>query len=49
MADVVVEEDLDDVLVSRVQQQQLPRSAALIARLPEGVVIPDGICPAPQE
>lgn len=46
MADVVVEEDLDDVLVSRVQQQQLPRAAALVARLPERVVVPDGVRPA---
>ena len=48
MAYVVIEEDLDDVFVSRVQQQQLPGTAALVARLPERVVVPDCVCPARQ-
>ncbi len=46
MADVVVEENLDRVAVSSIKQQQLARAAALIAALPERVVVPDCKCPA---
>lgn len=46
MANVVIEEDLDGVLVAGVYQQQLPRAAALVARLPKAVEIPDRKRPA---
>lgn len=49
MADVVIKEDLDDVLVGRIQQQQLSRAAALVAALPERVVVPKRICPVQHE
>jgi hypothetical protein len=49
VADVVIKEDLDDVLVGRIQQQQLPRAAALVAALPERVVVSERVCPGQHE
>lgn len=46
VANIVIEEYLDGVLVVRIQQQQLPRPAALVAALPEGIVVPNCVCPA---